>query len=161
MGKKLGKEVLRTGRFCDNRASTTNRTPELPFGMSAWTSVTYLCRVAGMVTTPRMTRETLRVLRVLLDRSSGRHYGLEIAKEAGLPTGTIYPILARLEQLGWVVSEWEVVDPASVKRPRRRFYQLSPDGAELAYQKLQEEQRSLTLRSRRLPDLRPGGEAPA
>jgi DNA-binding PadR family transcriptional regulator len=115
-----------------------------------------------MVDKPRITRETLRVLRVLLDRASERHYGLEIATDAGLPTGTIYPILARLEQFGWVTSEWEAADPAVVKRPRRRFYQLSPDGAELAYRKLREEQQSLAPRSsRRLPDFKPGREAPA
>jgi PadR family transcriptional regulator PadR len=61
------------------------------------------------------------------------HYGLQFCEETGLPSGTIYPIVARLEQLGWVASSWE--DPAehvTEGRPRRRYYRLTDDGAEQA-----------------------------
>ncbi len=44
-------------------------------------------------------------------------------------TGTIYPILARLEAAGWVVSDWEAIDPAEEGRPRRRLYYLTGAGA--------------------------------
>ncbi|AXX32698.1 Transcriptional regulator, PadR family [Actinosynnema pretiosum subsp. pretiosum] len=54
-------------------------------------------------------------------------YGLKIAKMIDRPTGSVFPILARLEDLGWVVSEWERADPGS-RGPRRRFYRLSPEG---------------------------------
>lgn len=60
------------------------------------------------------------------------HYGLEIAKAAKLPTGTIYPILARLEEAGCLVSEWEQVDPAEEGRPRRRYYRLTAPGERFA-----------------------------
>ncbi|WP_245740751.1 PadR family transcriptional regulator [Nonomuraea maritima] len=55
-------------------------------------------------------------------------YGLEICAAAGLPTGTIHPILARFEGLGWLTSHWEDADPHEKGRPRRRYYRLTPDG---------------------------------
>jgi PadR family transcriptional regulator PadR len=81
---------------------------------------------------PKMTQTTQAVLRALLDRPSKEKYGLQICSEAGLPSGTIHPILARLERLGWVESSWEEIDPHQQGRPRRRYYKLSPDGAERA-----------------------------
>lgn len=59
-------------------------------------------------------------------------YGLQICTEAGLPSGTIHPILARLEGLGWVESRWEDIDARQEGRPRRRYYRLTTDGIELA-----------------------------
>jgi PadR family transcriptional regulator len=58
----------------------------------------------------RITLQTLQVLRVLLADPLGEHYGLEISKDSGLPTGSIYPILARLETAGWLASAWEDID---------------------------------------------------
>ena len=58
----------------------------------------------------RMTLQTVSVLRVLLDDPLGEHYGLEIAKAAELPSGSLYPILARLERERWVTSDWEQID---------------------------------------------------
>lgn len=81
----------------------------------------------------RMTLQTQLVLRALLDEPSKERYGLELCDLVGLPSGTIYPILARLEQVGWVHSTWE--DPVAheaARRPRRRFYRLTSDGAEHA-----------------------------
>ena len=74
----------------------------------------------------RITPATLDVLEVLLD-DKAEHYGLAIAKQAGLATGSTFPILARLERIGWASSYWEETDAAS-RGPRRRFYQLTPDG---------------------------------
>jgi PadR family transcriptional regulator, regulatory protein PadR len=81
---------------------------------------------------PRMTLPTQLVLRAMLQDPSGEMYGLEICGEAGLPSGTIHPILARLEQVGWLESRWEEVDPSEEGRPRRRYYRFSRDGAEHA-----------------------------
>lgn len=53
-------------------------------------------------------------------------------QEAGLPSGTIHPILARLESLGWAESRWEDVVPQDEGRPRRCYYRLTKDGAERA-----------------------------
>jgi PadR family transcriptional regulator PadR len=81
---------------------------------------------------PRMTLPTQLVLRAMLQDPSGERYGLEICAEAGLASGTIHPILARLEQIGWLESRWEDVDPSEEGRPRRRYYRFSRDGAEHA-----------------------------
>lgn len=81
---------------------------------------------------PRMTLPTQLVLRAFLEEPGAERYGLEIGDTAGLPSGTIHPILARLERLGWVESRWEDVDPSEVGRSARRYYRLTTDGVELA-----------------------------
>jgi PadR family transcriptional regulator, regulatory protein PadR len=75
----------------------------------------------------RMTLPTLLVLLVLLEDPARELYGLEICAAAGLPSGTIHPILARLERVGWLRSRWEEVDPVEQGRPRRRYYQIDPN----------------------------------
>jgi len=78
-----------------------------------------------------MTLPTQLVLQAFLDAFADdpqrQLYGLEVCALAGLPTGTIHPILARLERLGWLHSEWEQVDPKQEGRPRRRYYRLDPN----------------------------------
>ena len=82
---------------------------------------------------PRMTLPTQLVLRTLLAEPTQEMYGLHICAEAGLPSGTIHPILARLEGLGWLESRWEdEVDARQEGRPRRRYYRMTTDGAERA-----------------------------
>ncbi|MCT2588114.1 PadR family transcriptional regulator [Actinophytocola gossypii] len=75
-----------------------------------------------------MTLPTQRVLHALLEDPSREMYGLEICAAAGLPSGTIHPILARLEKVGWLRSHWENIDPREEGRPRRRYYRLDPNG---------------------------------
>ena len=75
-----------------------------------------------------MTLQTQLVLRALLAEPTQEMYGLELAERAGLPPGTIYPIVNRLESWGWLRSRWEdEIEPSVEKRPRRRYYLL--DGA--------------------------------
>ena len=81
---------------------------------------------------PRMTLPTQLVLRALLEDPGVERYGLEIGDASGLPSGTIHPILARLERLGWLESRWEDVDPRDAGRPARRYYRLTTDGVERA-----------------------------
>lgn len=79
---------------------------------------------------PRMTLQTQLVLRALLQEPTSEQYGLQLCEETGLPSGTVYPIVARLEQVGWLESRWE--DPnehIAQGRPRRRYYRLTEDGA--------------------------------
>jgi DNA-binding PadR family transcriptional regulator len=56
---------------------------------------------------------------------------VEIGRAAGLPSGTVHPILARLETVGWLTSRWEDIDPRTEGRPARRYDRLTPDGLEL------------------------------
>src|SRR5215831_15652542 len=81
---------------------------------------------------PRMTLPTQLVLRALLKNPTHELYGLQLGQTAGLPSGTVHPILARLEKIGWLESRWEDTDPHQQGRPRRRYYRLTPDGAEHA-----------------------------
>ena len=79
-----------------------------------------------------MTIPTQRVLETLLDGPNREYYGLEIGEAAGLRSGTVHPILARLEGYGWLTSRWEDVDPSEEGRPPRRYYRLTPDGVQAA-----------------------------
>ncbi len=77
----------------------------------------------------RVTDHVLRVLDVLLADPGDEHYGFGVAQTTGLRSGTLYPILARLEKLGWVTSTWE--SPGDeVRGPRRRLYRLTNEGVE-------------------------------
>lgn len=81
---------------------------------------------------PRMTLSTQLVLRALLADPQAELYGVQIGDAAGLPSGTVHPILGRLEGLGWVTSRWEDIDPSVEGRPARRYYKLDPNGIEAA-----------------------------
>lgn len=70
----------------------------------------------------------LRVLRALLDRPREPLYGLEIMSRAGVSSGVLYPILARLEERRVVEGEWEDIDESSAGRRRRKFYRLTGEG---------------------------------
>jgi len=106
---------------------------------------------------PRMTLPTQLVLGVLLDDPSSERYGLEICQAAGLPSGTVHPILARLETCGWMTSRWEDVDPSEQGRPRRRYYQLNPDSIALAQAAVARARTSLTRLGLLRPHLAGGG----
>jgi DNA-binding PadR family transcriptional regulator len=92
----------------------------------------------------RVTPATLDVLAVLLD-TGAQHYGLAIAKHAKLKTGSVFPILARLENLGWATSRWETAADRP-NGPRRRIYQVTEEGAARARNLLHERRPSLVLR---------------
>jgi|SRR3954471_15826262 PadR family transcriptional regulator PadR len=107
---------------------------------------------------PRMTLPTQAVLRELLADPTRAMYGLEICAAAGLPSGTIHPILARLERFGWLESYWEEADPHEKGRPRRRYYRLNPKNAAAAQAALHR----ADANARAIKNLRPGlagGEA--
>ena len=79
-----------------------------------------------------MTIPTQLVLEALLADPERELYGLEIGEAAGLRSGTVHPILARLESYGWLSSRWEDIDPSSEGRPPRRYYALTAQGAQAA-----------------------------
>lgn len=73
-----------------------------------------------------MSATTLAVLAALAD---GVSYGFDIMDATGLPSGTVYPILARFEERGLVASNWE--DPRAHQaegRPARRYYRITRAG---------------------------------
>ena len=78
---------------------------------------------------PRMTAQTQDVLAALLADPSTPRYGLQIAHATELPVGTVYPVLRRLVEAGWLADSME--DPAAAEaegRPRRRYYRLTAQG---------------------------------
>lgn len=74
----------------------------------------------------KVTNATLDVMEALLVSEGGVH-GYAIAQAAKKPTGSVYPILARLESAGWLESFWET-EEQTAGVPRKRFYHLTPNG---------------------------------
>ena len=75
---------------------------------------------------PRFSAQTLSVLAALCAEPAGWRHGYGIAKDTGLKSGSLYPILIRLAERGLVEARWEEEQPAG--RPRRHLYRLTPDG---------------------------------
>lgn len=72
---------------------------------------------------------TLRILAAIRD---GATYGLDIVARTGLPSGTVYPTLGRLGKRALVRSSWEAAATAEEEgRPRRKYYELTAEGARL------------------------------
>ena len=93
----------------------------------------------------RLGRATIDVLTVLLGSDEPR-WGLELIKLTGRPSGTVYPLLDRLERAGWVSSQWEVDTQRS--GPRRRVYRMTPDGVVAARDALRRADQSADARRR-------------
>jgi PadR family transcriptional regulator, regulatory protein PadR len=98
---------------------------------------------------PRMTIPTQLVLQALLEDPQRELYGRELGEAAGLPSGTVHPILARLEGRGWLESRWEDIDASAAGRPARRYYRLTPNGVEQAPQALARAHRARSPRTAR------------
>jgi PadR family transcriptional regulator, regulatory protein PadR len=78
----------------------------------------------------RLTYPTTLVLQALLQ---GHHHGFDIMDATALPSGTVYPILRRLEAEGCVRSRWEREGEArKEQRPPRRYYDLTSHGRSVA-----------------------------
>jgi PadR family transcriptional regulator PadR len=78
----------------------------------------------------RLTYPTALVLHAVAE---GFRYGFDIIDVSGLASGTVYPILRRLEEAGLLRSRWEAVQTARDDlRPPRRYYQVTGAGATLA-----------------------------
>src|SRR5215213_6406509 len=78
----------------------------------------------------RITGPLLKLIDVLLADPTANFWGFELMKATGLPSGTLYPLLARLEGMGWLESGWDESKESS--GPRRRYYRLTRDGASSA-----------------------------
>jgi PadR family transcriptional regulator PadR len=105
----------------------------------------------------RITTTVARVLRTFLDDTAAPRYGFELMKLTGLPSGTLYPILARLEAAGWLASGREQIDPVAEGRPARRVYRISPRGAQAARTELAALSAELRPPSRNAGRLAPEG----
>jgi PadR family transcriptional regulator, regulatory protein PadR len=69
---------------------------------------------------------------ILQTIGSGYVYGFDIMEITGLPSGTIYPALRRLEKDALILGSWENKRSAfSQDRPRRRYYRLTREGKDI------------------------------
>lgn len=60
--------------------------------------------------------------------ANGYRYGFDIIDVTGLPGGTVYPALRRLEEGGHLTSDWEKPGVAREPRPPRKYYELTRAG---------------------------------
>lgn len=77
----------------------------------------------------RKTHTLVQVALALMADPSGRHWGYELTKQAGIRSGALYPVLHRMLGEGWLVDGWEDREEVG-KRPPRRYYELTGDGIE-------------------------------
>ncbi len=64
--------------------------------------------------------------------SNGYSFGFDIVDITGMPGGTVYPALRRLEDAGYVSSRWEKERVAKEEaRPRRKYYEITRSGREV------------------------------
>jgi len=101
-----------------------------------------------------MSRLPLRptLIAVLQALTAGARHGFDVISATGLPSGTVYPALARLEHDGLVESRWEDQKLAQKeKRPPRRYYEVTSPGEKMldtAAAALKERERAARARLR-------------
>ena len=79
-----------------------------------------------MAKEPRLTHITALILQAV---DSGFVYGFSIMEMTGLPSGTVYPAMRRMEADQLIRSRWERQDIADrEERPPRKYYQLTSTG---------------------------------
>jgi PadR family transcriptional regulator, regulatory protein PadR len=81
-----------------------------------------------------LSAQALALLAALADEPSAWRHGYALARETGLKSGTLYPILVRLADRELVEACWEKEQPAG--RPRRHMYRLSSGGLAAAKEAL-------------------------
>jgi PadR family transcriptional regulator, regulatory protein PadR len=98
----------------------------------------------GMTRQPNTSPQTIRVLQLLLEEPTAWHYGYEISQQTGLRSGTLYPILIRLADQGWLETRW--AEPQRQGRPARHTYRLTQIGVRAASALVAEVQEKGTMR---------------
>ena len=92
----------------------------------------------------KLSTPTRLVFQALLDTVGGETYGFELAEVTGLASGTIYPILRRLEADGCLTHRWVTVQTDEQPR-RRRYYTLTAEGRRVANAATAEQRTALRL----------------
>ena len=88
----------------------------------------------------RLTRTMTRTLVAFLEAPRSWRYGYDLMKAADLSSGTLYPLLARLSDDGWLESRWEESEFAG--KPPRQLYRLTAAGRVQARSALERAQAS-------------------
>ncbi len=75
---------------------------------------------------PRLSHTSAMILQAI---SAGHIYGYTVMEVTGLPSGTVYPALRRMERDQWIRSQWERQSVADAEqRPPRKYYRLTRSG---------------------------------
>src|SRR4030095_15524696 len=96
------------------------------FRFRPWTHWLYLGRVVAMPKDRPLSPQSTSVIAALAMSPSTWRHGYELAKQTGLKSGTLYPILIRLADRGLVEAQGEDEQPQG--RPRRHLYRLTAAG---------------------------------
>ena len=83
-----------------------------------------------MATRVRASKQTLALLAALAGQPSEWHYGYALSRETRLMSGTLYPILMRLEERGWLETQWEMPADLYGKKKRASASAYVPANAE-------------------------------
>lgn len=98
----------------------------------------------GMLASIRMSRQTVRLLEALLSPATSWHYGYDLSRGTGLKSGTLYPILMRLTERGWLEARWDSAEPG---RPPRHLYRLTGAGVKAAREQVRAKRSSSASRA--------------
>ncbi len=82
----------------------------------------------------RISPQTLNLLDALLVRPSQWQHGYALSQTTGIASGTLYPILMRLEKQHWLQTRWE--QPGQTGRPPRHLYRLTSEARAWAREEL-------------------------
>ncbi len=86
--------------------------------------------MASVTRNRALSRHARLLLAVLLEARGSWKHGYDLAGLTGLKSGTLYPLLIRLEAQGYLEAEWQ--PPAASGRPPRHAYRLTAAGEQLA-----------------------------
>jgi len=78
----------------------------------------------------RSTRPMRALLAAFVDGGMVWRHGYDLSKETGVKSGTLYPLLMRFADRGWVEARW--TEAAAPGRPPRHIYRLTPEGQRIA-----------------------------
>jgi PadR family transcriptional regulator PadR len=86
----------------------------------------YIGRMLSMAIEPKLSHTAAMILQAI---HAGQIYGFSVMEMTGLPSGTVYPAMRRLERDGLIVSKWEQQSIADAEqRPLRKYYRLTRAG---------------------------------
>ena len=78
----------------------------------------------------RLTIGAMRAMKVIAE-AEGRLAGADLIRATGWASGTMYPLLKRLVEAGWLATIEEKGDASTLGRPLRTFYRFTPEGRQL------------------------------
>jgi PadR family transcriptional regulator PadR len=83
-----------------------------------------------MVRNRTLSSAARAILAIMADAGARRLHGYDLCRQGGVKSGTLYPLLIRLEEQGYLEAEWQA--PAEPGRPPRHAYRLTATGRALA-----------------------------